>query len=530
MKFLRAALGALLLLLHARASSISFASQGSFLGSLPEHPSELEDAKHGEATKENAEEHHAPGHDSPAHGHEHAEAGGHGGHAEHAAGEHHHRPSSEARSMSLALMGFVGFMMGAFYLVNFHDPDIRLGTWKMASMTISIFVSVLIYGMLKGLALDVLTLLGVAVTHGKTTIICLVLFLILYVMLQVVLFCSRAPELRMVLVAEGVIFAHVTGFAAMFGFAGLQEMHPFHGSFEMSLAVVGIAALALTVITFSGNKIRHAVEAREGASEDEMERYEENVEEAENDVFALTMGFIIMQVVRRGIVGHLPSFEPIDEPKGISQAQTWLLLCFGLGFGVLTVASSWVMNNVLKKEISSKRVIRYLSIAAAVNSMSMAWCLLFWADWQIYELGFDGERVSGSILIALLLTAVSFAGVFVLDFIADRLAVGHGARSVRSLVLALGILVGFAWEKSFDIAMEDVAHSGRLFGIPPTLTTYIMGIVLCVVVLPAWRWYILPKTVEEEAEKEPEESKGVEAKATKVAKKLPKAKSSSRAK
>ncbi|CAE8632098.1 unnamed protein product, partial [Polarella glacialis] len=115
----------------------------------------------------------------------------------------------------------------------------------------------------------------------------------------------------------------------------------------------------------------------------------------------------------------------------------------------------------------------------------------------------------GEVVQANLVTVLSFAIIFILDKLADA---GHGGAkandAIRSTVVALGILIGFSWEKCFDTAVDNTAESG-LIVFPPAITKLLLAIVLAAIVVPAWRWYILPVVKElggfEEEEEEEEE-------------------------
>lgn len=66
--------------------------------------------------------------------------------------------------------------------------------------------------------------------------------------------------------------------------------------------------------------------------------------------------------------------------------------------------------------------------------------------------------------------------------------------AMRGTILALGVLIGFAWEKSFDTAVDDTAEKESNI-MPPSFIKVVLAMLLATVVLPAWRWYILPEVV-----------------------------------
>merc|ERR1719291_728218 len=95
-------------------------------------------------------------------------------------------------------------------------------------------------------------------------------------------------------------------------------------------------------------------------------------------------------------------------------------------------------------------------------------------------------------VLALSFSAYSLFVVVIVQFILHRLheSVVHGI--VSSLVLG----VGFSWEGAFYTAIANIANeyksknAGKAIGMG-------MQLALLTTVLPAWAWYILPKTHDE---------------------------------
>lgn len=110
-------------------------------------------------------------------------------------------------------------------------------------------------------------------------------------------------------------------------------------------------------------------------------------------------------------------------------------------------------------------------------------------------------------VIAFFLTGGSFAFVFVLNIISERLKSNKmGSRALESVELALGVLVGFSWERAFDVGFEVVEHTVKhgSSSIPAPVSVALMSILLLIIVAPAWRYYILPKVDELEVSMETE--------------------------
>lgn len=75
--------------------------------------------------------------------------------------------------------------------------------------------------------------------------------------------------------------------------------------------------------------------------------------------------------------------------------------------------------------------------------------------------------------------------------------------AIRTVISALGMLVGISWERCFDAAVGGVTTSamrtpGRHLPVP--VMNLLLAVVLALMVLPAWKWYILPKLHEEDSD------------------------------
>mmetsp|Transcript_33227 Transcript_33227/g.72499 ORF Transcript_33227/g.72499 Transcript_33227/m.72499 type:complete len:516 (+) Transcript_33227:29-1576(+) len=424
---------------------------------------------------------------------------------------HEHTPSTESAAVSMMLVGAVVFNICLFYLFNFPDVDIRAQSWKVLSMTVSIFSAVLLYTSMKALLMEVLSVSSG--TIGRT-ILNLALFLVLFVTLQVALFFLKRKDQRMQLAAASRLVAHLAGFSAMYGFAGLQTFLEGSRSNLLSAILTTAAATVSTVgLALIASTVRNQIAmADDGVIDDDEEEWMDEVRDAENDVLSLSLGFLVMQCVRCYIAGELQPYKPPDQPlPEITQAKTNQLLLWGTFFAGMTFISTWLVGRLKRYEegsggttfsatqsdhaVDGLAAVRYAKVGQNVFAMAMAWTFLFWGEWQIYTAGFNGQRITGCLFLALGLLCLSLVFVFVLDAAADREMLDPEA--LRSLILALGVLVGISWEKAFHVSVEEVAHIGTVWGLDRALTCHMLGVSLAFLVIPAWRFYILPRSLDE---------------------------------
>lgn len=404
-------------------------------------------------------------------------------------------------------------------------------------MTLSIFCAVLLYASLYAM---VSSFVSPGIYHD--TISTFVLFTSIYLLAQFVLFELRWKKYESFSHPASLITEHITAFAAMYGFASLQAL-PFVKESLLRVSLVAVfTVVVLGILMLFSSKV-HDIIATADQHPEEDKRWRTEVENLENDVLSLTIGFVLMQVVRFCIAGEFQPYEASHEPTDITTSEAGALLASAGVFALLTVAASFLTAKQMQKEGIDEDVdmeefaedhvldlsLRACVILQHIVAITMAWCLLFFGQWVVYSMGFSGTRISGCLVVALGLTLFSVAMVFVLDTLIDAIkeeapvassstqdgpmnsartdatsasgllthrnkAIAH--TSVRAFVMGLGLCIGFTWEMSFHVALHDIAYaSHNAVGLGTETMAHIMAISLCIVVLPAWAKYILPKTM-----------------------------------
>jgi len=324
-----------------------------------------------------------------------------------------------------------------------------------------------------------------------------------------------------------VLFGHITGFASINAFGTLQGMMiPFdetqRGATQHNLLMTTttpvVAFASLSALFWMFDKIRDVVMLGDDGKKDEMElMWDEETEETEDDVMGLAVSFMVVQVARFVIIEVLPNEEgEVEGEQSYSLGQVFALI----GFGVFVFALHVIRTQVIKGDIITKRVTEQFKV---ICGMIFAWCFFFGVQMFIEHL-VDAEGLSDAakgvetikaVAVAVLITFCCYVMIFVLDKLADADWTDEAIdKSIRELIKALGILIGFAWEKSFDAAVVSVAEEAAQ-SVAPSVTKLIMSMVICITVIPAWRWYILPQlqdlgVFDEEEEEEDDASEKAE--------------------
>lgn len=135
--------------------------------------------------------------------------------------------------------------------------------------------------------------------------------------------------------------------------------------------------------------------------------------------------------------------------------------------------------------------------------MTMAWCFFFSGIWSfagIPNIFADDTKkhidmMPLQLVQALASSTISFFAIRILDVMADRSKQRRGLASsklqvqgIKKIIAAIGILVGFAWEQCFDSSVS--ALSSRMEH--SSLTKLVLAAFVFLVIVPAWKMWILP--------------------------------------
>lgn len=411
------------------------------------------------------------------------------------------KASKVAVAISATLIGAISFQMMLFYLVNHSDKDIRQYSYQTISATISIFCAVLMFGLFNDIVEEFL-LEGASLPFQLFIALChmLVWFSI---MTGALAWISGAvggkPESMKKCEANmkcwAVLLAHMTGFAAINAWGTMQQLSIFTDWPPMTFVCTPIAIGGLYVLTKTTDTIRERVSKGDDGEEDEFEKlWDEETEEAENDVLGLALSFLLTQAIRYNISGIMPNQEGEEEGAIAGDHSTGqigrLLGCAAL-FVILTALV------LIKKPAGEMEGFqeRLFSGTLVTVSMGFAWCIFFSTRWWLGSYPYLlADPMLLAVVVALFLSFASFSWILVLDKIADAEWTGEKADEIIiQIIAAIGILVGFAWEQCFDAAVDalaSVSPAGAL-ATKCVLTTFCV-----VIIVPAWRWWMLPMVIE----------------------------------
>jgi len=350
--------------------------------------------------------------------------------------------------------------------------------------------------------------------------------------------------------AEFIAFSANNAFGTLIFLYCRYSHHPFHHPF-LTKFLAGVMMLLSTAflyfVLWLGPKLR-ALVSDVDTSEEYEKIYRELARGIEMEAIPTTCSFLITSVLRFYVCDVLPDGEGKD-PKGETSHNTnqalWLLFN---GFSFLVIGTV-IPYTFRRYRVSPVRGSAQYHVVHVMEKHEMlldgfvltcarvfAWCLFFSVEWFIIEMlfniGTDSEMMH--IVVSTTLTIFVFLPYLFLSGkeIFKKLGAGKAStidcgllhvtltpkRSSREPSIArvmnlfgmmasiggkgLSILIGFAWEQTFDEAAEGsaeimVPHVGKAFkGVIP----FAFAFFILLVVLPSWHTRIVPAMIAFEKE------------------------------
>lgn len=484
-------------------------------------------------------------------------------------------------SVACSMMGGILFIMGIFYMVNHPDSDMRLYSWEALSSTVSIFIAVSFFhafSSMKEVVAASLTRLfdgdeGGMLEESIDASLGMLHLCFWFVALQVitVYVASKIYEKRMagpdrsesermltlapnsagmppghgsgpfdfndeeerLMLCVSTLLSHITAFAAIHAGGWLQQASSRSVGPLTEARLVGPLLCALsTGVFFVGLfglfRITDFVRGKHDFVPKAVHHLqEEHVTEAENELGALAISFLVVQCLRYLITGVLPGPEG-DEEEAVDHGIFAILLLLLCGFSAIAGRVAMIrFGPMIQKHLEEAEVlhhwvaflIRWVLIANWILLRCFSWCLLFSLSWTVeagvikldlIRHGITSECTSVRFVLAFLVSIIAFGGMRILDLISDSSGSEATHYIIRNIIRSIGFLVGFCWEQAFSRGIERISslrnggHHEHFKVEKPWLTELMIALVIAVVVAPAWSWYIVPKLMHMQQTKQKE--------------------------
>mmetsp|Transcript_72745 Transcript_72745/g.170564 ORF Transcript_72745/g.170564 Transcript_72745/m.170564 type:complete len:565 (-) Transcript_72745:18-1712(-) len=285
-----------------------------------------------------------------------------------------------------------------------------------------------------------------------------------------------------------MLYAHMAGFAMIGAGGDLQHAWPFDSSTLMSFLSVALNIVFLLLLFRLSKMLRpDAEESDDEEGAEAVKLCEEHAIEAEDELFNLSISFLLVQAVRYAVTGVL-STKSGAEP--------------GEDFGLWEIASVYslamIMVVVTIAVALSGHTRRLADLVRGTCSMAFAWCLLFASRWMfeswdmLVKHGVSPATIEGRLLLALFLSALAAFAIILLDKLEDTSTNQRLAHKVvKNFVTGLSILIGFTWEHVVDGCTEAVASIYHEHEVQRLVSKVVGAAIIALVVLPAWRRHVL---------------------------------------
>mmetsp|Transcript_147841 Transcript_147841/g.260667 ORF Transcript_147841/g.260667 Transcript_147841/m.260667 type:complete len:689 (-) Transcript_147841:151-2217(-) len=471
-------------------------------------------------------------------------------------------PEPENGSLAVAgtlIMSFT-FLISIQFWTNSKDAEMRRYGYEVISATVSIFTAVLMFQCLNGLVEHFIIEKIPEGMFYTEEFIDIIHFLFWYLFTQFALaWASQAlkPEeerekqceleegdmkqkktfadIKLSLMSDcmsyGVVSAHLTGFAAINAWTGLQQCPPFNKSPLMALVPVPIAILVQIALQRTTNYFREKYAAGDGKKDMFECKWDEACEEAEDDVLGLTLSVMLVNSVRMGINGFrfggrlcLPNQEQKEEGEicekwlekdGRLWFQVWMLFFAGGVFCTLLFITKFIESKLnpeegkeeeeeeegeAKSEMEEIKE-RVFEVIVITLAMAFSWCT-FHANKQILVKGIPylGKEENVPLLTTILALEVTYLGwvaIMILDKIydlPDEWTPPAVDDSIVAVIHAIALFIGFAWEQTFDESVDSLASKFRGIAGPagPPVAKFIMGSMISTLIFVAWKRFQLP--------------------------------------
>lgn len=122
--------------------------------------------------------------------------------------------------------------------------------------------------------------------------------------------------------------------------------------------------------------------------------------------------------------------------------------------------------------------------------MAFAWSLFFASKWtqKRLEPDWDTNTMQPRLILAVTLSGLTVVTILILDLIIDMPETEDAMdEALKKIIMGFALLVGFAWEQSFEGATHALASRTQY----PVMMKVAFAFAVCILVVPAWRWYIL---------------------------------------
>jgi len=437
------------------------------------------------------------------------------------------------RVIAAMTLSAVAFQMSLFYIINHRDDDIKRYSLSVIGQTISIFCAVLSFSAAFAVVEDLWEGESelVQICMSPFFAVCFFIVMEIAVMIaarvrgekakkHVTLSMSKTRKLELKMPAHvlnaktfGAGAAQMCAAATIRGFGHLQMVaYEREHSFFLLCLVGPFVFWGLFLFSWLVARVRRLVILWDGIVDQAEKTWIEVGEECEDEVIALSTGFHFAVALRVWVTDSLPfillhGFEHRHDLEVATLHDVALLWLIGVTCAVFCCGGNWVAFGFLSHGINmnklrSDSVSRIVRVFTMSIGMTFAWCACFGTHLLALHLPAAKEGLQLRLYIAIFQSIACFIVVLVLDFIADMKIAGPAFdKALVMLIQSFGTSVGLSWEQAFHecaevavafMAQDESTPLFRASDDPKVWALFLSGVIV-MAVLPAYRFYIVPR-------------------------------------
>jgi FtsH-binding integral membrane protein len=293
----------------------------------------------------------------------------------------------------------------------------------------------------------------------------------------------------------------------------VQQLDIFRGSFSSAFAAVFVGMFGQLFLQRITDFVRERwALADDGAKSEWEEMWDEETEEAENDVMGLTVSFLLVNALRFGITDCLPNQEGAEEEcsghEEYMYHHTLPQKAMMMGLGLLFTVGVFILYEKMPEWTEQENlsgtwqlVARFLQGCCASLSMALAWAYFYGTQMLLASIpALEGAETILAVVLTLTITFVGFFSLIGLDEIKkmDSGKIGFDDekvdKAIEAIMVAISTLVGFSFEQCFDKSVDSLAEKSNSLHVPHVnqhTSKFVLSIFCSGLLVPAWKKYML---------------------------------------
>eukprot|EP00747_Dinoflagellata_sp_TGD_P212693 gnl/TRDRNA2_/TRDRNA2_85761_c1_seq1.p1 gnl/TRDRNA2_/TRDRNA2_85761_c1~~gnl/TRDRNA2_/TRDRNA2_85761_c1_seq1.p1 ORF type:complete len:662 (+),score=136.72 gnl/TRDRNA2_/TRDRNA2_85761_c1_seq1:105-1988(+) len=399
------------------------------------------------------------------------------------------RERAAGETTGLLIIGTILLGSQLFSMSQSSHETIRAKTWSLMERTMLMFTAILWFQAFD----DFFSYIGASL---HVEMICSIIHVILVFVILVVVAINLMHKdetglMLSMLTAWGV---HYLSFMLVHAGSHVQQAF-FINYWWLCLALLPVLLLGHILVCYLIRFI--LIRCLASPQDADEEHFADKIEELEDDAAGMMLAFLCAMLVRYCIAGHYASYEAGERRP--HDRHNWIERLIMLSYALVMAAASFIFLpklNQLGESLHTSSTSpnygtyflqRMVLLLNPFLTMSAAWGLLLWADWEFYEHLFREHKILARLIVALGFSFISLTTIWIFGIREKReqhvdrnhpdqlrrassraldLAWRWSDLERRKFILnAVAVVIAFPWEETLDVSI-DVATQGQAHPYP----------------------------------------------------------------